>query len=166
MSVQVFFCEFCHRYRWCCWYRWQTFQWHQWSTFSCEYLCEFSKKIETALFVLRGLGETQFMTETWSQKSRVTVPLEYNFCPLVPVFLPIMEIFQVEISFSSRYSQLAELSCIESGIDIIRVSFLFYVSCLLFWKNTGWGIIFFFVQTMYSIIIVIIIIIILWDLHI
>jgi hypothetical protein len=44
--------------------------------------------------------------------------------------------FQVEISFSSRYSQLAELSCIESGIDIIRVSFLFY-HVYFFWEEQG-----------------------------
>jgi hypothetical protein len=49
---------------------------HWWCTLSCEYLCNFSKKFETALIVYsEGLGGNWFMKKTRSRKSHDTVSL-------------------------------------------------------------------------------------------
>jgi hypothetical protein len=60
-------------------------QLHRWCTLSCEYLCEFSKKFETALMVpvYSGAWGKLIHEKTRSRKSRDTVPLNtgLNFNP-------------------------------------------------------------------------------------
>ncbi len=51
-------------------------QGHHWCTSSCEYLREFSKKIETTLVEYSGAWGKLNQEKTWSRQSRDTVPLK------------------------------------------------------------------------------------------
>ncbi len=48
---------------------------HRWCTLTCEYLREFSKKIETVLMGHSGAGGKLIHKNNQKQKSRDTVPL-------------------------------------------------------------------------------------------
>ncbi len=48
---------------------------HRWCTLVCEYLCQFSKKLERERYsLLRGLGETDSWKKNLKSKSRGSVP--------------------------------------------------------------------------------------------
>ncbi len=75
-------CRQCRWYRWqiCRWCRWYRRQfchwchWHRWSTLTCEYLCEFSKKIwNDPNVIFRGMGR-RFMKKP-EAKNPVTLSL-------------------------------------------------------------------------------------------
>ncbi len=79
----------CRWYRWqfcrqCRWHRWQIChlcRWYWWCTLTCEYLREFSKKIETVPMRYSGEGgELIHGKKTKSKKSSDTVPLTVPPC--------------------------------------------------------------------------------------
>ncbi len=62
----------------CRWYQWQICRrcrWYRWFTLTCEYLRDFSKKIETVLMVYFWAGGKLIHEKKQKQKSRDTVPL-------------------------------------------------------------------------------------------
>jgi hypothetical protein len=64
------------------------FNYHRWCTLSCEYLCEFSKKLETALMVYSVAWGKLIHEKTKSRKSPKTVPLRHvEECFFKPVCL-------------------------------------------------------------------------------
>ncbi len=54
---------------------------HRWQTLSCEYLREFSKKIETVLMEYAGAGGKLIHEKNQKQKTRDTVPLNLGTRP-------------------------------------------------------------------------------------
>ncbi len=76
-------CRRCHWNRWqiyhrCHWCRRQfcrRCRWYRWSTLSCEYLREFSKKLEMALIVYSGPWGKLIHEKNQKQKNLVTLSL-------------------------------------------------------------------------------------------
>ncbi len=80
-SRYIFFFKFTLMYKqsdivsiicqWCRWYRW--------CTLTCEFIREFSKKIEMKLKLFSGVLEKMIHEKTWSKKHRDTVSLMWVF---------------------------------------------------------------------------------------